>query len=1593
MPGFNACNKLLQKYEDEKAYRIHKRKLNESRTRLDTKSPKKYPHVIVRLKRIQQEEERQAEVDHENKVLLQKMTHIMKNRPEIDNWNEYEPKSLNYGSREKMLREIQMQNIGIARRLDRAQPVYKNKELENEYQQKRYLQALWAENAKEFGQVTPRHLKYRQLKKQHEVEEEDENYDDEDEPFHHHNVIAKNKALGLPPIENGKSNSKQVYNMAAETNIRYMKETGGSSSDPYKQGKGPEKLPRLDRKVSKDTRPVKSDNLVEVNSNKDADSTKKTESAKTVETTKNVVLGSTTSTKKTRSPRKMDSSKTVNSVKTVVSTTSTKKSDSTKKVESAKMNDDSSTKNADSAGKGLASAKTIKSLPEVKPLRSNPCNEHQWRFEVLSPIMSYNNHMKMYIPHRIAKYQPNHRRQRLTKHRDRSRGKGFTQSNPVGSVCPNQVKTGKIVITCPGPLRMEQDINPYPGLVSKGVETPHHLARRKEMESIHNDAKRKANAMSTHNKHARKPVSTQLNLVGKDKVVSTHPNQVGKGKAVSTHPDQVGMGKAVSTHPDQEGRGKAVSTHPDQEGLGKVVSTHPDQEGKGKAVSTHPDQEGKGKAVSTHPDQEGMGKAVSTHPDQEGIGKVVSTHPDQEGKGKAVSTHPEQEGIGKVVSTHPDQEGKGKAVSTHPDQEGRGKAVSTHPDQEGKGKVVSTRPDLLGRDNPIVRPDKKGKSALNHNIMSTDHINSESVDIGNIESGSAESALSQVESSDDGEGFRIGVSIKGIDEDRVQYIQVSNSDQALEQQKDRETLKQVISSTELSSDLMASQGVKKSKQLVRMDSGNYYQPVGDSNSMTKGYEQSGNGLSSLSFLTRSEGSLGRMEKYHDDSRSETTEGGRTNRSDQTSIQGDKRNPQQAQTDNDAKQLFNASKLIGRVHPEDIIIRTCVRRNQKQRMKTKARFEELYELELIPELKSGLGASWFLIIDALLDERTTSSSRAIHDALEEGSYSTVVEILCFTTQQSLATLNDLYNKDYAVSLEEDITDKTDAPEQTLLLALHQGRDESVKVVEKEAEKDADSLYESGDGRWSSDTGPFIKMVRTRNFAHIRVVLNLYRVLTGGKDVTEDIKSECARQYADCLITMVNCVRGADTYFADKIFKNMSAKDQDFVNMLVARSEIDMPTIKRAYKKKYDAELVDDLKHKCNHPTINVLIELINKIPQGQGKKSKPPVPVGAAKRPIKRPPLSQTKEEEANTPRNPLAAPSQRITAEVVSQRQGQEIAREKEKEAREREKGLKKEKEMMKKNISGTVKPSKSFHPDDDCDKLHDAVGKYGTDEAQIMEILTQRCNAQRQQIRKLYSSKFKQDLQKDLERVLQGDYEEILLGLLQTPAEYDAHSVHEALDGMGTRDGTMLGIIVTRDKQEKKAIADHYKKAYKTDVESDLRKEDANSDFADLLVAVWSGDRETGPVNQARAQQEAKMLLKDGKAVHPKGETFINLMVKSSHVQVKAAFQEYERLAGQDIFAGLITAGLGEDEDGYISLAMAVQDPHDFYAEKLNSCFSSMGVNDNMLIRMTVSHAEKDLGDIKTRLQQRHKKSLSQLIRSECKGDYKQMLLEIVGE
>ena len=76
------------------------------------------------------------------------------------------------------------------------------------------------------------------------------------------------------------------------------------------------------------------------------------------------------------------------------------------------------------------------------------------------------------------------------------------------------------------------------------------------------------------------------------------------------------------------------------------------------------------------------------------------------------------------------------------------------------------------------------------------------------------------------------------------------------------------------------------------------------------------------------------------------------------------------------------------------------------------------------------------------------------------------------------------------------------------------------------------------------------------------------------------------------------------------------------------------------------------------------------------------------------------------------------------------------------------------------------FNANDDCERLRKAMKGLGTDEKTIIQILGNRSNKQRQELKKVFTSMFGRDLIKDLHSELSGDFRETIEGMMMTPAE-----------------------------------------------------------------------------------------------------------------------------------------------------------------------------------------------------------------------------------
>jgi len=139
---------------------MHKERMRNVRSMIDTSEPlaNQMEHVRNNLKREQLLEERYSEIDRENRILLNKMSTIMKQPqhtqqqpqpqppipqpPLTDRTHDRRgPTSLNRDLRKKELHRITHENQQILRRIQQAQPVYNHVEWEGDYRRNHtYLQ-------------------------------------------------------------------------------------------------------------------------------------------------------------------------------------------------------------------------------------------------------------------------------------------------------------------------------------------------------------------------------------------------------------------------------------------------------------------------------------------------------------------------------------------------------------------------------------------------------------------------------------------------------------------------------------------------------------------------------------------------------------------------------------------------------------------------------------------------------------------------------------------------------------------------------------------------------------------------------------------------------------------------------------------------------------------------------------------------------------------------------------------------------------------------------------------------------------------------------------------------------------------------------------------------------------------------------------------------------------------------------------------------------------------------------------------------------------------------------------------------------------
>uniref|UniRef100_A0A8C4JGK0 Cilia- and flagella-associated protein 97 n=1 Tax=Dromaius novaehollandiae TaxID=8790 RepID=A0A8C4JGK0_DRONO len=157
-------NKYLQLKWDKAKYEEHKKRILAAKPLVDTSTPATYGHLHLKLGKLKLEEDRLSVIERDNRLLLEKMSCIMRTKGQIDNKNDYKAKSLNGEKRKKELLRVSQENRAILDRITKSEPQYQVQRWYEDWQKAEKYMANIARYPR--GQCKAHSQKEEQFKKQ-----------------------------------------------------------------------------------------------------------------------------------------------------------------------------------------------------------------------------------------------------------------------------------------------------------------------------------------------------------------------------------------------------------------------------------------------------------------------------------------------------------------------------------------------------------------------------------------------------------------------------------------------------------------------------------------------------------------------------------------------------------------------------------------------------------------------------------------------------------------------------------------------------------------------------------------------------------------------------------------------------------------------------------------------------------------------------------------------------------------------------------------------------------------------------------------------------------------------------------------------------------------------------------------------------------------------------------------------------------------------------------------------------------------------------------------------------------------------------------
>lgn len=299
-----------------------------------------------------------------------------------------------------------------------------------------------------------------------------------------------------------------------------------------------------------------------------------------------------------------------------------------------------------------------------------------------------------------------------------------------------------------------------------------------------------------------------------------------------------------------------------------------------------------------------------------------------------------------------------------------------------------------------------------------------------------------------------------------------------------------------------------------------------------------------------------------------------------------------------------------------------------------------------------------------------------------------------------------------------------------------------------------------------------------------------------------------------------------------------------------------------------------------------------------------------------------------------------------------------------------------------------------DVQKIKESLTK-PQDLNKIINIVAYRSNSQRQLIANNYYEKYKVKLIDDLNKELSGNFRKAVVALFYSPVDYDCYQLKKSIKGLGTDESTLIEILATRSNKRIAEIKKRYSEIFDgTDIRKEIKSKTSGY-FEKILQKILEGARPDIPnPDEKSCEESAKQLINAENANKElKQDIFMNIFLQKSREEFILITKNYYKLSGKTILETVEKSFSGDVKKVYKTIAYSLLSPSEYFANRINKAIKRFMTKDNILIRVLVSRDEIDLERIKKYYKQIYKIDLYTEVANDLSGDYRNLLLSLIGK